>query len=110
MEGEHTYFYNKDNLQDILKEHPEYIKVYFKITRRDGKVVLSLSRDSGDQLYLASNKDHDDLRRYLGKRVIEEHPAKTKSEISIAENKPGIVKKPKQQNLFSFIKKPEARS
>ncbi|ELA42364.1 uncharacterized protein VICG_00462 [Vittaforma corneae ATCC 50505] len=110
MEDEDTYFYNRDNLQDILKEHPEYIKVYFKATSNGDKTTLSLSKNSGDQLYLVSNRDYDDLKKYLRKRTIEEHPAKKKNDtFLIAENKPEIAKKPKQQNLFSFIKKSDTR-
>ncbi len=103
MDDELTYFYNRDNLQDILEKHPEYTKVYFKITNANGKMLLSLCRDTGDELYLVSNKRYDDLNLYLRKRM-EIQPVKKKVE-EVKTQTMDNIKKPKQQTLFGFIKK-----
>ncbi|KAM0681210.1 hypothetical protein GINT2_000406 [Glugoides intestinalis] len=104
MTDERVYFFNRDNLDDIIKEHPKYTKVYFRMKNENGKAHLSLSRDSGDQIYLVSNCDHQDLNLYLKKAT--EVAIVQKKNINPEEaNKENPSKKAKQQSLFGFINK-----
>lgn len=110
MEKEVVYFYNMHDLENVLKEHPNYTKVYFKAVKEDGKLVLSLSKHAGDQLYLVSNKDYDDLEMYLKgvKTEVTEKITPRAEKISIPKELRTVdepVKKHKCQDLFSFIKK-----
>jgi len=96
-----VYFNNIHNLEDVLKEHPEYTRVYFKTSTNNGRLVIGLDKHSGDELYLVSNKDYNDLDMYL-RSVEYEVPKKKEAE---REPKVDLVKKTKQQDLFSFFKK-----
>lgn len=104
MEDELIYFFNRDNLDEIIKKHPEYTKVYFTMKNKNGKAHLSLSRNIGDQLYLVSNRDYQDVNLYL-KKENEAAIAKKKTEEVEKANKQNPSKKAKQQSLFGFINK-----
>lgn len=99
------HFKSEGKLEDIIKEHPEYTKVYFKTVNADGKIYLSLSKGSGDELYFVSNKEYEDPKLYLRKQAVEA-PKKNRHEVSPVE----MAKKTKQPNLFNFFKKTDKKS
>lgn len=107
MTAEEVYFYNRDNLQEVVAKHPEYTKVYFTSSEEDGKVTIGLSKHSGDELYFVSNKEYETPESYL------KRDKRTAEKTAPAEKKAGegtwkmtdSVKKVGQQNLFSFLKK-----
>lgn len=105
MNKDETYFYNRNNLEKIYKEHPEYTKIYFKIQNQNGKLLLGIQKDSGDELYILSNKNHENLKQYLSKKALENYPIKKKTDQVAVNGKIESVKKPKQQTLFGFIQK-----
>ncbi len=111
------FLWNTHDLAKIIQEHPKYTKIYVNTVESkeidgEGSTIsvetLSLSKNSGEFLYLVSNTDFDDLKLYFSKNKKDElfcsknensiEPVKTK-------NEPPAVKKAKQQQtLQSFFK------
>ena len=104
MESELVFFKASENLEKILEEHPNYTKIYFKKEIVDGKTYISLSKNSGDALYLVSNADHSNIKNYLRPRSRSE-PIEKRSEPQEQSVVAEPSKKPKQQNLFNFFTK-----
>lgn len=109
-EIEKTFFRNTSDIQKIAEENPEYTKIYINRFNNDGKLSLSLSKEHGDELYIVSNKDHEDLKLYFKNENIDSISKKLDNKTNIKKvqsetSKDPIIKKAKQNNLFSFITK-----
>ncbi len=91
-------------IEEIAKEHPDYIKIYVTIELNEKKQIMRWSWDSGDILYIISNVKFDDISDYFKKYFEFKEPKKIlKKPLDCKfETK---VKKIKQRDLLSFFTK-----
>lgn len=76
----------------------KYNKIFINVNKVGNTTKLSLSKNSGDFLYILSTENYDDIYKYFQtKKNIPE-------ETNVVKNKPE-VKRAKQGNLFGFLKK-----
>lgn len=80
------------------KELSKYTKIFINVKKNGNVKKLSLSKNSGDFLYIISSENYDDLYEYMR---VEKNEFKDKE---IVKSKPEI-KRAKQGNLFGFLKK-----
>jgi len=103
--GEKTNFLQQNcscsDLELLATQNPGCTRVYINSSRCGNRYKLSLSKGSGDILYIVSNQNHEDMRLYF-----------PSYENTAMDGKPGeksttpiehSVKRVKQQNLLSFF-------
>lgn len=99
-----TFCTVQHDLDEILKKHPEYTRIYLDLVNKGDKLVLKLSKGEGKELYMVSNMNHDNLEDYLKKenKIEEVHESSIQEK---TDNNSNQNKRFKQQSLFNFIKK-----
>ncbi|KAF9764384.1 hypothetical protein NGRA_0608 [Nosema granulosis] len=101
--SEETYFSSKtEKIEEIIKDkNKQFTRIYMNVRDEQGKDVLYLSRDKGQDLYIVSLKDHKNIEEYFTAKAPSRANAIEKKEFKAENN----VKRTKQGSLLSFFKK-----
>lgn len=102
--NQETYFTTKTNkVEEIIDKNKHYNRIFMNIKHEDGKDILYLTKDKGQDLYIVSSENYDDIFEYFTQENKKTNNKEEKVEEIKKEEK--TVKRKKQGSLLNFFKK-----
>lgn len=104
MKNEEIVYFDspETRLTEMAKKHPDYVRIYMNVSKKENRTSITLSKHEGEVLYILSNVDKKNCSGYFKRTSFEQRNEDIDKK---QEEKHNRAKRTKQSTLSSFIKK-----